>query len=551
MKKNGATLLLKSLLNQKTSKIFGVPGESFLSVLDALNEFDGINWVGARQEGGAAFMAASYAQLTGKTGVCYVTRAPGATNASIGIHTAFQGSIPLVLFIGQVSTKVIGKEAFQELNYNGMYSSMAKWVVEIADVNRIPEIVSRAFNVANTGRPGPVIVSVPEDVISAPCDITKPSPVVKFSEPSISKLNINAIVEKLRVSKKPIFIVGGSGWNKVGIHNLNNFIEKNGFPVIASFRRQDIFDNKSNSYVGVLSFVNSQYIKKLLEDSDLIFAFNTLLGDITTSGYKLLIDKNINRKLIHSHSDPKEINKVYHTDLPLNVGPNNLALELNNIEQIGNWTSYTKKLRSAYEKSLSIPKQPGKVDMGVIISYLQKKLPEDVILTNGAGNFSIWSNLFFMYGSKTRLLAPTSGAMGYGLPAAIAAKLVNPSKKVICFAGDGDFQMTQNELGTAKQYNLFPIILILNNSSYGTIRMHQEVSYPGRVASTDIINPDFTKIAEAYGIEGFKIKETKEFKPVFEKVFSSNKGALIELIIDIESISPHRTLQDYKIKNLT
>ena len=551
MKKNGATLLLKSLLNQRIRKIFGVPGESFLSVLDAINEFEEISWVGARQEGGAAFMAAGYAQLTGKTGVCYVTRAPGATNASIGIHTAFQGSIPLVLFIGQVSSKVRGREAFQELNYYEMYSGMAKWVTEITDADRIPEIISRAFNIANTGRPGPVIVSVPEDVISAPYDTIEPSSIVKFSEPSVSKININEITEKLITSKKPIFIVGGSGWNKVGIDNLNSFIEKNNFPVIASFRRQDIFDNKSSSYVGVLSFGNSRYIKELLEDADLIFAINTLLGDITTSGYKFLSNNNISRILIHSHSDPKEINKVYYADLPINAGPNNLALELNKIDQIGDWSSYTKRLRSDYRKSLTIPKQPGKVDMGIIISYLQKKLPEDVILTNGAGNFSIWSNLYFMYGSKTRLLAPSSGAMGFGLPAAIAAKVVNPSKTVICFAGDGDFQMTLNELGTARQYNSFPIILVLNNSSYGTIRMHQEVSYPGRVAATDIVNPDFIKIAEAYGIEGFQINETKEFEPVFDKVFNSNKGALIELVIDIESISPHKTLQDYKETNLT
>ena len=544
MKKNGATLLLKSLLNQEIETVFGVPGESYLSVLDALNDFPEISWIGARQEGGAAFMASGYAQLTGKTGICFVTRAPGATNASIGVHTAFQGSIPMILFIGQVSSMVTGREAFQELNYNEMYSGMAKWVTEINNVNRIPEIVSRAFNIANTGRPGPVIVSLPEDIISMPCEMN-PSLRIRFPEPSISNFDIDEIRQKLSIAKKPIFIVGGTAWKKDGIRNLKCFIEQNNLPVISAFRRQDIFDNLSLSYAGVLSFGNSEKLNKAVYESDLVFAFNTLLGDVTTSGYKL-IQAFKDKVLIHSNTDPKEISKVYYADLPIHSGPNNLALELKKLGKIGDWNSHTKNLHSEYNESLLVPNQPGNVDMGKIISYLQYKLPEDVIITNGAGNFSTWSNLLFKFGSKARLIAPTSGAMGFGLPAAIASKIAFPNKMVICFSGDGDFQMNISELGTAKQYNAFPIILLLNNSSYGTIRMHQEKIYPGRVMSTDIVNPSYTKIAEAYGMDAYQIKKTKEFKEVFDKVYKSKKGALIELIIDIESITPHKTLQEYK-----
>ena len=542
MKTTGARLLLKCILNQNIKILFGVPGESYLSILDALNDFPEIHWIGARQEGGASFMAAGFAQLTGKTGICFVTRAPGATNASIGIHTAFQGSIPLILFIGQVSSTVKGREAFQELDYKEMFSGMAKWVTEVNDVKRIPEIMARAFNVANSGRPGPVIVSLPEDIISSICNIN-PIPKIKFSEPSVSSQDLLEIKEKLNTAEKPIVIVGGTGWSEEGKKHFKNFVENNNLPVISSFRRQDIFDNNSLSYVGVSSFGNSKYLNQALEEADLIFAFNTLLGDVATNNYRLWSVPISENFLIHSHSAAIELGKVYYPNLPINSGPNNLALELNKLGKISDFRSYTNKLRDEYINSLSVKDQPGFVDMGKIISYLQSILPEDVIFTNGAGNFSIWSNLLYKFGDKARLIAPTSGAMGFGLPAAIAAKLTDPEKTVICFTGDGDFQMNLTELGTAKQYNAFPIILLLNNSSYGTIRMHQEKNYPGRVKATDIINPDYIKLASSYGMQSFQVKRTEEFKNIFEKILVSKNGGLIELIVDVESITPHKTLK--------
>ena len=548
MKKSGANILVECLANQGTKKIFGVPGESYLSVINALIDYSNqIQWIGARQEGGASFMAAAYAQLTGKTGICFVTRAPGATNASIGIHTAFQGSIPMILFIGQVSSNISGREAFQELDYKEMYSGMAKWVYEIQDVDRIPEILSRAFNIANNGRPGPVVISLPEDILSLLSD-ANPSSKINIIEPSVSEEVVLNIKEKLLKSKKPVFIVGGTCWNREGITQLNSFIENNNFPVISSFRRQDIFNNHSSSYAGVCSFINTPKLNDALNEADLIFAFNTLLGDITTSNYNLWLNQIERRVVIQSHASLLEIGKVYQVDLAINSGPNYLALKLNNLGKIGDWSSHTSLLRSNYIKGLEIKDQPGQVDMGKIINYLQDKLPEDVILTNGAGNFSTWSNLLFKFGKKARLLAPTSGAMGFGLPAAIAAKITNPNRTVICFAGDGDFQMNMAELGTALHYKAFPIILLLNNSSYGTIRMHQEKSYPDRVYGTDIENPDYSMIAKAYGIPSYQVNKTEEFQQFFDKVIKSEKGAIIEIILDIQSISPHKTLNEIKMK---
>ena len=548
MKKSGANILVECLANQGTKKIFGVPGESYLSVINALIDYSNqIQWIGARQEGGASFMAAAYAQLTGKTGICFVTRAPGATNASIGIHTAFQGSIPMILFIGQVSSNISGREAFQELDYKEMYSGMAKWVYEIQDVDRIPEILSRAFNIANNGRPGPVVISLPEDILSLLSD-ANPSSKINIIEPSLSEEVVLNIKEKLLKSKKPVFIVGGTCWNREGIAQLNSFIENNNFPVISSFRRQDIFNNHSSSYAGVCSFINTPKLNDALNEADLIFAFNTLLGDITTSNYNLWLNQIERRVVIQSHASLLEIGKVYQVDLAINSGPNYLALKLNNLGKIGDWSSHTSLLRSDYIKGLEIKDQPGQVDMGKIINYLQDKLPEDVILTNGAGNFSTWSNLLFKFGKKARLLAPTSGAMGFGLPAAIAAKITNPNRTVICFAGDGDFQMNMAELGTALHYKAFPIILLLNNSSYGTIRMHQEKSYPDRVYGTDIENPDYSMIAKAYGIPSYQVNKTEEFQQFFDKVIKSEKGAIIEIILDIQSISPHKTLNEIKMK---
>ena len=548
MKKSGANILVECLANQGTKKIFGVPGESYLSVINALIDYSSqIQWIGARQEGGASFMAAAYAQLTGKTGICFVTRAPGAANASIGIHTAFQGSIPLILFIGQVSSKISGREAFQELDYKEMYSGMAKWVYEIQDVDRIPEILSRAFNIANNGRPGPVVISLPEDILSLLSD-ANPSSKINIIEPSLSEEVVLNIKEKLLKSKKPVFIVGGTCWNREGITQLNSFIENNNFPVISSFRRQDIFNNHSSSYAGVCSFINTPKLNDALNEADLIFAFNTLLGDITTSNYNLWLNQIERRVVIQSHASLLEIGKVYQVDLAINSGPNYLALKLNNLGKIGDWSSHTSLLRSDYIKGLETKEQPGQVDMGKIINYLQDKLPEDVILTNGAGNFSTWSNLLFKFGKKARLLAPTSGAMGFGLPAAIAAKITNPNRTVICFAGDGDFQMNMAELGTALHYKAFPIILLLNNSSYGTIRMHQEKSYPDRVYGTDIENPDYSMIAKAYGIPSYQVNKTEEFQQFFDKVIKSEKGAIIEIILDIQSISPHKTLNEIKMK---
>ena len=543
--KNGANLLLECVKNQKVNKLFGVPGESYLSILDQLLNFPEMKWIGARQEGGAAFMASAYAQLTGNPGVCFVTRGPGSTNASIGVHTASQGSIPLILFIGQVSSELIGREAFQELDYKLFFNGMAKWVTEINNVNRIPEIIGRAFATALSGRQGPVVVSLPENILS---ENTQKLSIerVKISEPSISEEAFEKLKIKLSCSKRPLALVGGTGWSRKGIEDFHKFIDKNKIPVISSFRRQDIFDNNSESYVGVAGFGKNQHLRNALNDCDLILAFNSLIGDVVTDGYELFDVPKPKQYLIHVNPSDRELGKVYQPDFPIHCGPNILSNLLSKSKPLGNWQKYTKILRQNHLNTLKVPEQPGNLDMGLVMQCLQESLPNDVIFTNGAGNFSLWSNVHFRFSKNARLLAPTSGAMGFGLPAALVAKLTYPKKTVICFAGDGDIQMNIAELGIAMQYKCFPIIIIINNSSYGTIRMHQEKSFPNRVNATDIINPNFALLSKSYGFSFSKVEKTKDFDFALKTALNKKNGAIIELVVSIESITPSKTLSSIK-----
>ena len=541
----GAEIVLKSLAEQGVDVVFGYPGGAVLPIYDTLFKQNSIKHVLVRQEGGAIHAAEGYARSTGKTGVVLVTSGPGATNVVTGLTDAMMDSVPVVCITGQVPTHLIGSDAFQECDTTGITRPCTKHNYLVKDVNKLSSVFHEAFTIAQNGRPGPVVISLPEDILCLLSD-ANPSSKINIIEPSLSEEVVLNVKEKLLKSKKPIFIVGGTRWNKEGIKQLNSFIENNNLPVISSFRRQDIFDNYSSSFTGVCSFINTPKLNEALNQADLIFAFNTLLGDITTSNYNLWINQIENRVIIQSHVSLLEIGKVYQVDLAINSGPNYLALKLNNLGKIGDWSSHTRLLRSHYINGLEVKDQPGQVDMGKIINYLRDKLPEDVILTNGAGNFSTWSNLLFKFGKNARLLAPTSGAMGFGLPAAISAKITNPNKTVICFAGDGDFQMNMAELGTALQYKAFPIILLLNNSSFGTIRMHQEKSFPDRVYATDIENPDYNIIAKAYGIPSYKVSKTEEFQQYFDKAIKSKKGALIEIILDIQSISPYKTLNEIK-----
>ena len=548
MKKNlktGGQLLVECLQAQGVTRAFGVPGESYLAVLDALHDVPEIQLIGNRNEGGAAFMAAAHGQLTGQPGICMVTRGPGATNASIGVHTAMQGSTPMILLVGQVGTDMKGREAFQEIDYKAYFGTVAKWVAEIDHVDRIPEIMARAFATALSGRPGPVVIALPEDVLTAMTD-ARAGPRVLVPEASANASAIARIRGVLASAKRPLVIVGGGGWNEAGRAAFRRFVEANHLPVAAAFRFQDILDNTSPSYIGDAGLGKSPAMLKALNEADVIFAANIRFGENTTDGYELFEVPDMKATLIHSHISDDELNKIYTADQPVHAGPNELFAALAEAEVEATWAENTRAARAAFLTSIEIPTQPGGVDMGEVIRFLQADLPEDAILTNGAGNFAIWHNKFFLYGDKARLLAPQSGAMGYGLPAAIAAKAEHPDRTVVCIAGDGDFQMNCQELGAAMQHDIAPIVLIVNNGTYGTIRMHQERHYPERVTFTDIKNPDFVGLAKAYKFHAEQVTDTGQFADAFARAKQSKTGAVLELIVSAESLTPRATLSDIR-----
>ena len=528
---------------------FGVPGESYLAVLDALHDVSNrFKFVGCRNEGGGSFMAEAYGKLTGKPGVLFVTRGPGATNASIGIHTAMQDSTPMVVFVGQIETSMRGREAFQELDYKAVFGSMAKWVVEIDHADRVAELVTRAFSVAISGRPGPVVVALPEDMLVQQTEALprgKVSPV----RPHIIPSDVDKVMSDLAAAKKPVLVVGGGSWHDTGRAALEKFASNNDLPVIVSFRGQDLIDNTGPNYIGDAGFGIAPEIRAFLDESDLILAVNVRFGETLTDGYRLFDPATFNKKLVHIHGSEAELNKIFLADTAIMSCPNSAMSALSTQPPIANrpWAERTKVARKAWEDGLAPPQQPGSVDMGEVMAYLRDKLPKDTVVTNGAGNFAIWCGRYLCYGDRNgergmRLIGPQAGSMGAGVPAAVAAKLAEPNRFVLCFAGDGDFQMTGLELGTALQYGAAPVILVLNNGTYGTIRMHQEREYPGRVVGTDIVNPDFTLFAKAYGFHGEKVEKTEEFEAAFERACASRSGAVIEIMIDQEGISPRTTI---------
>ena len=535
---------MDSLVGLGASKAFGVPGESYLAVLDAMvdhaNSFD---LVLCRQEGGAAYMAAGWAKLTGQPGLCFVTRGPGATNAAVGIHTAMQDSLPMILFVGQVGTDVIGREAFQEVDYPAFFGPLAKWAVQIDHADRVPEIVSRAWTVALSGRPGPVVVALPEDMLVA-TSTAEPCHAVTIPEPAPAAADISALQDVLAGAARPVVIVGGTRWQKDSARAIERFAMANEIPVVAAFRFHDIIDNHCPAYAGDAGVGMNASMKTLLRDADLIIAVNIRFGEATTDGYTLFDAPKMAAKLVHSHASDDEIGKIYVADLPLHAGPNRMAAALDNLvaDRPAGRAGWYADARTAYLESLVPQPQPGDLDMGIITAQIQARLPADAIITHGAGNFSIWANKFMQYGRDQRLLGPQSGSMGFGLPAALAAKAHDSGRFVLCFAGDGDFQMNGAELGTALQSGLHPVILILNNSSYGTIRMHQERTYPARISGTEIVNPDYVALAGAYGFHGERVTRTDDFAAAFERALDAATGAIVEIVIDTEAIAPRTTI---------
>ena len=540
----GGQLLVSCLdtLGAKTS--FGVPGESYLAVLDALYDAD-IRFVLCRQEGAASFAAAAWGKLTGAPGICFVTRGPGATNASIGVHTAMQDSSPMILFVGQIGVDHKEREAFQEVDYRAFFGSMAKWATEIDNVDRIPEILARAWRVALSGRPGPVVIALPEDMLTAQTT-AQPCRPVTVAEAGVDQTQMDHVAALLADADRPLVLAGGGGWAPQGRQDLQAFCEREHLPMAAIFRYHDIVDNHSPCYIGDAGVGMAPHVADAIAEADVILAVNARFGEATTKAWTLLDVPNPKQHIIQTHASDRELGKIYQPEIALHAGPNQVSSALTHLQldttksaQRRDWIA---GLKASYEASLQPAAQNSPVDMAAVMSWLQDNLADDVIITNGAGNFALWPNKVFSYGAKQTLLAPQSGAMGYGLPAAIAASLACPERQVICFAGDGDIQMGLAELGTAVQSGARPIILLLNNGSYGTIRMHQERDYPDRISGTTLINPDFAAVAQAYGMAGIKVSSTEEFASAFDAVSQSATGGIIELDIAVEAITPRTTL---------
>ncbi len=543
--RNGGQLLVDSLVALGATKGFGVPGESYLAVLDALHDRQGqLDLVLCRNEGGAAFMAAAWGKLMGSPGLCFVTRGPGVTNASIGIHTAMQDSAPMIVFVGQVSTDMRGREAFQEIDYRAVFGTMAKWAVEVDQVDRLPEILSRAWITATTGRPGPVVVALPEDMLTSVTNAAPLTGPARIAEPAPEPAALAEALALLAGAKRPAILLGGCNWTEAGKTALQDFAEASDIPVVAALRYQDMFDNHSPCYAGDLGLGLAAGVRKTLAEADVVLALNTRFGEISTEGYTLFQVPQPRQKIIHVHASVSEIGKIYIPVLGIPAGPNAFVAALTRVR--GDWADWRRRARADYEATFTLPAQPSPVDMGEVMAHLRGVLPEDAILTNGAGNFTVWPNKFWKFGPKARLLAPQSGAMGYGVPAAIAAKVAYPGRVVVCFAGDGDFQMTCAELGTALQAGAQPIILILNNGTYGTIRAHQERTYPARVSGTDLVNPDFGMLARAYGFHAERVERTGDFPDAFARALASRTGAVLDLVISAEALTPRQTLSQMR-----
>ena len=543
--RNGGQLLVESLVALGATKGFGVPGESYLAVLDALHDTQGkLDFVLCRNEGGAAFMAAAWGKLMGEPGLCFVTRGPGVTNASIGVHTAMQDSAPMILFVGQVGTDMKGREAFQEIDYRAVFGTVAKWAVEIDRVERIPEILARAWTTATTGRPGPVVIALPEDMLTSPTDAAPLTGAARVAEPAPAPDALAEALAMLEGAARPLILIGGCNWTPSGKKALQDFAEASDMPVVAAFRYQDQFDNFSPAYAGEAGVGMPPHVKELIRDADVILAINIRFGEMTTDGYTLLNVPIPVQKLIHVHASDREIGKIYQPTLGIQAGPNAFAAALRPVQ--GDWGDWRAKGRAAWEAGFDAPAQPSPVDMVRATAHLREVLPEDAILTNGAGNFTVWPNKFYKFGPKARLLAPQSGAMGYGVPAAIAAKIAHPDRTVVCFAGDGDFQMTCQELASSSQAGAQPIILLLNNGIYGTIRAHQERNYPARVSGTTMVNPDFVALARAYGYHAERVETTADFPAAFARAMASKTGAVLDLDISPEALTPRQTLSQMR-----
>jgi acetolactate synthase I/II/III large subunit len=546
----GARLLVDALLTHGVERVFCVPGESFLAVLDSLHdETERIETVVCRHEAAAANMAEAIGKLTGRPGVALVTRGPGATHASIGVHTAFQDSTPMILLIGQCAREHLDREAFQEIDYRRMFGQMAKWVAQIDDPKRIPEYLSHAFHTATSGRPGPVVLSLPEDVLSDVCPVVPDAPAYHRVAASPSAAQMTQLQQLLEGAQRPMVIAGGSGWTPEACADLQRFVENWQLPIGLAFRFQDTLDNEHSHYAGDVGLGINPALAKRIRDADLLLALGPRLGEATTGGYTLLDIPKTKQTLVHVHQGSEELGRVYSADLPIVSGMPELASLLAALQPPSGkpaWAGSADEAHRAYLDWRTPRPIPGDVQMGEVIQQLRAHLPDDAIVTNGAGNYATWLHRHFSYRHFRSQLAPTSGAMGYGVPAAIAAKSLYPQRAVVALAGDGCFMMSAQELATAMQYDLHVLFIVVNNSHFGTIRMHQERHYPNRVHGTGLTNPDFAAFARSFGAHGETVERTEDFLPALERSLAAKRAAVIEIRMLQEASTPGATLEQIR-----
>ena len=541
--RTGGRILVDQLVAQGIGHVFCVPGESYLAVLDALHDAP-IAVTVCRQEGGAAMMADAAARLTGRPGIAMVTRGPGATNAAHGIHIAQHDSVPLILFIGQIERGMRGRGAFQEMDYSAFFGSTAKWVVEIDEAARIPEIVSRAFHVAMQGRPGPVVISLPEDMLVELADVDD-APRVEPVQAWPGLTQMAELQKMLWVAERPMLVLGGSGWNARAVASMARFAERFEMPVATSFRRAGLFDAAHPNYAGEIGIGPSPKLKARLEAADLILLVGGRMAEMPSQAYTLLDIPVPRQTLVHVHPGPEELGRVYHPALGIQAAAIPFAAALESVQppQRLPWAELTREARADYLAwTDGAPAAAGPVDMAKVMIALRERLPRDAVVTNGAGNYAIWVGRFMRFRGFGTQLAPTSGSMGYGVPAAVAAQRLDPARCVVAFAGDGCFLMNGQEFATAVQYRLPIVVVVVDNGMYGTIRMHQERDYPGRVSGTDLANPDFAAYARAFGGHGETVTETAAFMPAFERARASGLPAILHVKVDPEALTPARTL---------
>ena len=541
MSKTGGQLIAEILDRNQVKNVFCVPGESYLGALDALfDKKKSIKVINARHEAGAANMAESYGKLTGEPGVALVTRGPGACHASVGVHIAYQDSTPMILIVGDVARNVRDREAFQEVDFKNFFGPISKWVAEISDPDRVPEYMNRAFSLATSGRPGPVVLVTPEDMLSQISKVKSPilSPVINGEMPS---KGLSALIENLKKAKKPLFIIGGSGWTNKSCSKFHNFINENNIPVATSFRRQDLFDHKNENFAGSFGTSVSPKLINSTKNSDLIIVLGARLGEMTTQGYSIISPQDNSKNIIHIHVDSNELNKVYNANVCINVGVGECCDKLEDLwlDNSKQWQGWRNELNKNYVEDSKPQKNKNRNNLSKIFEIVEKKFPRNSIVTLDAGNNAAWPQRFLSFGRNRRQIASTCGSMGYAIPAAVSSALLNPEKAVLCCIGDGGFMMSSQEISTAVHYGAKIIILLINNSSYATIRMHQERDYPGRKIATDLKNPDFVKLCKAMGADAYRVKGVEDFSQIFAKALKSKKVNVIEIPISINQLS-HR-----------